>query len=125
MPYLYLFTLQNLTCYSNERHYAIISKQKQMKLEKLKEGEITGCFNEFGLQKDLIKNIKIISILDNIFNEIISNYKDNININMAYIFMFIKNNENYLCLIDNKKIEIKKLNSKDGEITYNNVGIYV
>jgi hypothetical protein len=117
MPYLYLFTLQNLTCYSNERHYAIISKQKQVKLEKLKEGEITGCFNEFGLQKDLITNYKIISILDNIFNEIISNYKDNIKI--------IKNNENYLCLIDDKKIEIKKLNSKDGEITYNNVGIYV
>jgi len=47
MPYLYLFTLHNLTCHSNERHYAIISKQKQEKLEKLQEVEITGCFNEF------------------------------------------------------------------------------
>jgi hypothetical protein len=114
MPYLYLFILQNLTCHSNKYHYAIISKQKQ---EKLQEGEIIGCFNEFGLQKDLIKNIKIISILDNTFNEIISNYKDNIKI--------IKNNDGYWCIINKKKIEIIKLHNEDGEITYNNVGIYV
>ena len=117
MPYLYLFTLQNLTCHSDERYYAIISKQKQEKLEKLQEGEITGCFNEFWLKKDLITNYKIISILDNIFNEIISNYKDNIKV--------IKNNKYLWCIIDDKKIEIKKLHSEDGEITYNNVGIYV
>jgi len=65
MPYLYLFTLHNLTCYSNERHYAIISKQKQEKLEKLKEGDITGCFNEFGLEKDLIKNYNGATLEDN------------------------------------------------------------
>ena len=117
MPYLYLFTLQNLTCNSDERYYAIISKQKQEKLEKLQEGEITGCFNQFGLEKDLIKNFKIITILDNIFNEIISNYKDNIKV--------IKNYDSYWCIIDDKKIEIKKLCDEDGEITYNNVGIYV
>lgn len=121
MPYLYLFTLQNLTCHADEHHYAIISKQKQEKLEKLKEGEITSCFNQFGLAKDMIKNVKIISILDNTFKEIITNYKNNIKV--------MKNNEYYWCLIDDKNIEIIKLNSElnseNCEITYTNVGIYV
>ena len=63
MPYLYLFTIQNLTCNSNTHNYAFISKHKQEKLEKLKEGDITGCFNQFGLEKDLNKNtIKIDSL---------------------------------------------------------------
>ena len=51
MPYLYLFTIQNLTCNSNTRNYAFISKQNQKKLEKLEVGDITGCFNEFELKK--------------------------------------------------------------------------
>ena len=38
---------------------------------------------------------------------------------------FSKNNKYLWCIIDDKKIEIEKLHSEDGEITYNNVGIYV
>ncbi len=117
MPFLYLFTLKDLTCNSDQKHYAIISKKNQEKLNKLQEGDITGCFNEFGLKKDLIQNMKIISILDNTFDEIISQYKKNIKV--------IKNNDDYWCIIDDKKIEIIKLPYEDGNIIYNYVGIYV
>ena len=116
MPYLYLFTLHNLTCHSNERHYAIISKQKQEKLEKLKEGYITGCFNEFGLEKDLITNKRVIPFLDEIFNKILTNYKNNIKI--------IKDDEYYWALIDDKKIEIEYFPCENWKKTYENVGIY-
>lgn len=114
MPYLYLFTIQNLTCNSNTRNYAFISKPIQEKLEKLKEGDITGCFNEFGLKKDLIINKRVIPFLDETFNKIITNYKNNIKI--------IKDDKYYWFLIDDKKIKIEC--HSDGEEIYNNVGIY-
>lgn len=117
MPYLYLFTIQNLTCNSDTHDYAFISKQKQNKLEKLKEGDITGCFNEFGLEKDLIENIIIIEFSDETFNRIISNYKDNIKI--------IKNDKYIDCIINDKIIQITHNYYKSGKKMYNNVGIYI
>ena len=75
MPGL-LFTIQNITCGSDTRNYAFISKQEQSKLEKLEEGSISGFFNEFGLEKDLITNKRVIPFLDEIFNKILTNYKN-------------------------------------------------
>ena len=117
MPYLYLFTIQNLTCNSNTRNYAFISKQNQKKLEKLEEGDITGCFNEFGLEKDLIKNLTMIEFSDEIFSNIMSNYKNNIKV--------IKDDKHLSCIIDDKKIDIECCLYKGGKEIYNNVGIYI
>lgn len=116
MPYLYLFTIQNLTCNSHIRNYAIISKQIQEKLENLEEGSITGMFNEFGLQKDLITNKRVIPFLNETFNKIISNYKNNIKI--------IKDDEYYWALIDDKKIQIEYFPCENWKKTYEHVGIY-
>ena len=73
MSYLYLFTIQNITCGSDTRNYAFISKQEQSKLEKLEEGSVTGFFNDFGLEKDIITNKRVIHFLDETFNKIIAN----------------------------------------------------
>jgi len=117
MPYLYLFTIQNLTCNSNTRNYAFISKREQPKLEKLEEGSVTGFFNDFGLEKDIITNKRVIPFLDETFSKIITNYKNNIKI--------IKDDEYYWALIDDKKIEIEYFPCENWKKTYENVGIYV
>ena len=122
LSYLYLFTIQNITCGFDTRNYAFISKQKQSKLEKLEEGSITGFFNDFGLEKDIITNKRVIPFLDETFNKIITNYKNNIKV--------IKDNEYYWCIIDDKQIEIKYYPCEyypceDWKKTYDHVGIYV
>ena len=116
MSYLYLFTIQNLTCNSDIRNYAFMSKQIQEKLEKLEEGSISGFFNEFGLEKELITNKRVIRFLDETFNKIITNYKNNIKI--------IKDDEYYWCIIDDKKIEIEYFPCENWKKTYEHVGIY-
>jgi len=117
MSYLYLFTIQNITCGSDTRNYAFISKQLQPKLEKLEEGSVTGFFNDFELEKDIITNKRVIHFLDETFNKIITNYKNNIKV--------IKDNEYYWCIIDDKKIEIEYCPCENWKKTYDHVGIYV
>ena len=120
MPYLYIFVIQNLICYPDDKYIAIISGTNQSELNELNEGDITGLFNHFKLQNDIIVSKKIIQIENNIFNEIITNYKDNIKI--------IEDNDYFWCEIDGKKIKMQDspfpFPSTHSEIIYDYVGVY-
>jgi len=118
MPQLYLITIKNMTCNDDEKNYAIISKEKQDKLDKLEQGEFTGIFNDFGLHKDIVKNLQTIVFEKNIFEEILENYHNSKKIKIT--------NENNIiyCVIDNKKIIIKSYPSEKIYLEYNDVGIY-
>jgi hypothetical protein len=118
MCYLYLFIIQNVTCSNEKRNYAILSKHKQTKLENLKEGELTGAFNPFGLVKDIIITKRLVNINKNIFESIIKNYNDNSNIEI------ITKKNIIFCIIDEVKLEIYNGNEINENIIYNYIGIY-
>lgn len=107
-------------CYPDDKHIAIISESVQSKLEELNEGDITGIFNNFKLENDIIVTKRIISIENTIFNEIISRYTDNIKI--------VEDNDYLWCVIDDKKINMQDspfpYPSIHSEIVYDYVSIY-
>jgi hypothetical protein len=118
MAMLYLFTIQNLNCYIDDRNYAIISKEKLYELEEMNEGDTTNFFKEVNLEKDIIKYKLIISILSENFDKIISNYKKNSSIRIE------KEETDFWFIIDEKKYYIGHYPIDNTNITFNYVGIY-
>lgn len=118
MAILYLFTIQNLNCYSDDRNYAIITKEIQDELEELNEGDTTNFFKEFGLEKDIIKYKLAIPILSDNFDKIISNYKKNSSIRIE------KEEMDFWFIIDDKKYYIGLYPYDNSNITFDYIGIY-
>jgi hypothetical protein len=118
MAMLYLFTIQNLNCYTDDRNYAIITKEILDELEELNEGDTTNFFIEFGLEKDIIKYKLAIPILNDSFNKIVSNYKKN------SIIRVEKEINDFWCIIDDKKYYIGYYLFDNSNITFDYIGIY-
>jgi hypothetical protein len=118
MAMLYLFTIQNLNCYPDDRNYAIITKEIQDELEELDEGDTTNFFKEFCLEKDIIKYKLAIPILNDSFNKIIANYKKN------SIIRVEKEKTDFWCTIDDKKYYIGHYPYDNSNITFYYIGIY-
>jgi len=117
-PILYLFIIQNLKCYPDDRNYAIISKDIQIKLEELVEGDTTNFFNESGLDKDIIKYKLAVPFLREQYDKIIANYKKNCRIHVE------KENKDFWCVIDNEKYHIACDPFDKSVIIFNHIGIY-
>lgn len=118
MLILYLYTVQNLNCYLDDRNFAIISEETLDTLEELNEGDTTNFFNESKIEKDIVKFKKILPFLNEIFNKIISNYKKNLRICVE------KENNNFWCIIDNEKFYIGNYSCEKGYIIFDYVSIY-
>jgi hypothetical protein len=118
MAMLYLFTIQNLNCYTDDRNYAIITKEILDVLEELNEGDTTNFFIEFGLEKDIIKYKLAIPIFNDSFNKIVANYKKN------SIIRVEKEINDFWCIIDNKKYYIGNYPFDNSNITFDYIGIY-
>lgn len=116
---LYLFTIQNLNCYPNDRNYAIISNEIQIKLDELIEGDTTNFFNESELEKDIIKYKLVIPFLTDAYDKIIANYKKDCRIRIE------KEKKDFWCVIDNEKYYIGHYSFDKNNITFNYVGIYL
>lgn len=118
MPFLYLFTIQNLNHYIIERNFAIISKNSQDKLDELNEGDITDIFNESILEKEIIIEKLVITFSIENFDKIILNYTKNCD-------MYIKNEKNnYFCFIDNQKYFIENYVYDENNKIYNYICIF-
>lgn len=117
-PILYLFIIQNLNCYPDDRNYAIISNDIQIKLEELVEGDTTDFFNESGLDKDIIKYKLVVPFSREKYDKIIANYKKNSRISIK------KENNDFWCIMDNEKYHIACDPFDKSVITFNHIGIY-
>ena len=118
MPFLYLFTIQNLNHYIIERNFAIISKNSQDKLDELNEGDITDIFNESILEKEIIIDKSVITFSSENYDKIILNYNKNCDI-------YIKNEKNnYFCFIDNEKYFIENNEYNENNTIYNYICIF-
>ena len=113
MPILYLFIIQNLNCYPDDRNYAIISKEILDNLEELDEGDTTDFF-----EKGIIKYKLVMPFLSENFNKIMKNYKKN---SRMYIE---KDKKDFWCFIDNEKYYIGDYPSDESNIIFNYIGIY-
>jgi len=100
MPFLYLFTIQNINQYVIERNFAIISKNMQDKLEVLNEGDATNIFTE-SIIEDIIIYKLVVPFSSENFDKIILNYNKNHKIYVE------KEKNNFWCFIDNKKYFIE------------------
>lgn len=98
MPILYLFTLQNLKYYPDEKNYAIISQNIEITFEELYEGITTNIFSTN--QSDIIIYKQVVPFLTDVFNDIVSNYNCNSKIIVK------KENHIFWCIIDGKKYNI-------------------
>jgi len=117
-PMLYLFITQNLNCYPDDRNYAIISKEIQIKLEELVEGDTINFFNESGLDKDIIKYKLVVPFSHEKYDKIMENYKKDCRICVQ------KEKKDFWCLIDNEKYHIVRYPFDKSVITFNHIGIY-
>ena len=119
MAYLYLFIVDSVCKHdkNSNRNYAIITNKKGEKLHNLKEHEFTNCFNELGIEKDVIIYKKIIEFDIDIYDNIVNSYKDNSDI------VVYETSKMYYCCIDNNIINIKNNNLNIDNI-YKFVGIY-
>ena len=115
---LYLFTIQNLNCYPNDRNIAIISREIQINFEELNEGDTTNFFNEFGLEKDIVKYKLVIPFLSESFDEVIANCKKNSRIRIE------KEKNDFWFVIDNEKYYIGHYIFDKSNMTFNYIGIY-
>lgn len=118
MPMLYLFTIQNLNCYPNDKNCAIISEDIQDKLEELNEGDTTSFFNESGLEKDIIKYKLVVPFSINCYNEIIANY-----IKTSRI-LIEKDKKEFWCVIDDERQYIGNYPFDESNMTFDYIGIY-
>ena len=89
MPVLYLFTVQNLNSYPDDRNFAIISREIQIKLEELVEGDTTNIFYNSGVEKDIIKYKLAVPFLNSIYDDILVKYKNPINMPGRLYFYII------------------------------------
>lgn len=112
-PILYLFITQNLYHYPDERNYAIISNEIQIKLEELVEGDTTDFF-----ENDIIKYKLVVPFSSERYDEIIANYKKDCSIRIE------KENKDFWCVIDNEKYHIARYPFDKSIITFNHIGIY-
>jgi hypothetical protein len=117
-PTLYLFITQNLNVYPDDRNYAIISKEIQIKLEELVEGDTTIFFSESGLDNDIIKYKLAVPFSSERYEELMSNYKKDSRIRIE------KENIDFWCVINDKKYHIVRYPFDKNIITFNHVGIY-
>jgi len=117
-PMLYLFIIQNLNCYPDDRNYAIISNDIQIKLEELVEGDTTDFFNEYGLDNDIIKYKLAVPFSREKYDKIIENYKKNYRIRIE------KENNDFWCVMDNEKYHIACDPFDKSVITFEYIGIY-
>ena len=113
MPILYLFTIQNLNCYTDDRNFAIISEERLDTLEELNEGDTTNFFNESKIEKDIIKYKLVIQFLSENLNKIIINYKKNSRIYIE------KDKKDFWCFIDNDKYYIVDYSFDESNIIFN------
>jgi hypothetical protein len=98
MPILYLFSLQNLNRYPDEKNYAVISEKNEMSLDELYEGASTNFFSIN--ETDIIITKQVVPFLINVFNDIVSNYNSESKIRLE------KENQHFWCIIDGKKYNI-------------------
>lgn len=112
-PILYLFITQNLYNFPDERNYAIISNEIQIKLEELVEGDITNFFENY-----IIKYKLVVPFLSERYDEIIANYKKDCRIRIE------KEKKDFWCVIDDEKYHIAKYPFDRSIITFNHIGIY-
>ena len=114
MPILYLFIIQNLNFYPNDRNYAIISKEIIDNLEELDEGDTTDFF-----EKGIIKYKLVIPFLSENFNKIMTNYKKN---SRMYIE---KDKKDFWCFIENEKYYIGDYPFDESNIIFNYIGNFI
>jgi len=118
IPTLYLFITQNLNIYPDDRNYAIISNDIQIKLDELVEGDTTDFFSESGLEKDIIKYKLVIPFSRAQYDKIMANYKKDCRIRIEKI------NSDFWCVINNEKYHIAQCQFDKSIITFNHIGIY-
>jgi hypothetical protein len=113
MVILYLFIIQNLNCYIDDRNFAIISEERLDTLEELNEGDTTNFFDELKIEKDIVKYKLVIQFLSENLNKIIINYKKNSRIYIE------KDKKDFWCFIDNDKYYIVDYSFDESNIIFN------
>ena len=129
MPLLYLIQLKRTTCNPDQdtHNYAILSRNPQVSLDNMNEGDITSKLNTLGLQVDLVVRKQVEEISSETFDYIINAQtpEDKVSVfqqKAGNLYLFI-NNEFFINLVGEKK-QLSPTDLELETVEYPYVGIY-
>ena len=120
MVYLYLFKIDSLISCKPMRNYAILSSNRQEKLETLSEGDNTGIFNDFGLQYDIVSYKSVHTFSNDLWNKILGILKNNPNSKMS----IITGSKRIILKIDTEILTLNDFSELENT-EYKYVGVYL